>query len=200
MVGFWEPEVWTNTFFRLHSFAVGILIGTIPHNRVAAMRLRSRVLLIAGSLTLWFLAAQYGEIPWFLSVFKVTLGYPAIALGAGRPGAGRFGYRRHTPATRGQSKTCISWQDFVRPVCVPRFRDGSRQTVHYPSASGLGHALAGSDGAAGLGSLCVVVLGSDALLRDGFLSVAGEPVSETEGSIHPRSIPSGLKRTARIRV
>ncbi len=86
MSGHWMPHVldtWEITFFRLHPFAVGILIGTIPHGSVARMRPTSRVLLIAGGLTLWFLAAQYGEIPSTVSLLQATLGYPAIALGAG---------------------------------------------------------------------------------------------------------------------
>ena len=77
------PDVSGNTFFRLHSFAVGILIGTIPHSGLARMRLASRLLLTAGGLTLWFLAAQYSEIPFPKSALQMMLGYPAIALGAG---------------------------------------------------------------------------------------------------------------------
>ena len=82
MSGHWGRPVWTNTFFRLDSFAVGILIGTIPH--VVRMRPISRVLLIVGGLTLWLFAAHYspyGELTG--NVLQMMLAYPAIALGAG---------------------------------------------------------------------------------------------------------------------
>ncbi len=78
------PSIWVNTLFRLHPFAVGILIGTMPHGSVVRTRPASRVLLIAGGLTLWFLAAYYyGQTPKTGGALRLMLAFPAIALGAG---------------------------------------------------------------------------------------------------------------------
>ena len=83
MCGFGLMMHWTNTLFRLHSFAVGILIATIPHRRIAAMRPISRATLIGAGATLWFLSSRYSAIPLTHSALQVALGYPAVALGAG---------------------------------------------------------------------------------------------------------------------
>jgi len=74
---------WCNTLFRLHPFAVGILIGTIPHRSVAGLGTALRAALVAGGLTLWLLASLYNGGSSPTSVAQATLGYPAIALGAG---------------------------------------------------------------------------------------------------------------------
>ena len=81
IVGHFTPDVWQNTFFRLHSFAVGILIGTMPAG--FAPRLASRFGLIAAGVTLWFLASFYGFASPEMGALAQTLSYPAIALGAG---------------------------------------------------------------------------------------------------------------------
>ncbi len=72
--------VWTNTFTRLDPIAVGILIALIPRlNPGPALRL---VLVIAG-FAAWQFAADYCGLYAQLSILKISMGYPAVALGSG---------------------------------------------------------------------------------------------------------------------
>ncbi len=72
--------VWTNTFTRLDPIAVGILIALIPRlNPRPALRL---VLVIAG-IASWQFAANYCGLYGQLSTLKISMGYPAVALGSG---------------------------------------------------------------------------------------------------------------------
>ncbi len=72
--------VWNNTFTRLDPIAVGILIALIPRfNPRPALRL---VLVLAGFAS-WQFAAYYCGLPHQLSTLKISMGYPAVALGSG---------------------------------------------------------------------------------------------------------------------
>ncbi len=72
--------VWNNTFTRLDPIAVGILIALMPRfNPRPALRL---VLVLVG-FAAWQFAASYCGLPGQLSTLKISMGYPAIALGSG---------------------------------------------------------------------------------------------------------------------
>ncbi len=71
--------VWNNTFTRLDPIAVGILIALLPRfNPRPALRL---VLVIAGFAS-WQFAAYYCGLPFQVSTLKISMGYPAVALGS----------------------------------------------------------------------------------------------------------------------
>jgi peptidoglycan/LPS O-acetylase OafA/YrhL len=73
-------QVWTNTFTRLDPIAVGILIALLPRfNPRPAVRL---VLVLAGFAS-WEFAAYYCGLIDQLSTLKISMGYPAVALGSG---------------------------------------------------------------------------------------------------------------------
>ncbi len=73
-------SVWHNTFTRLDPIAIGILIALLPRfNPRPALRL---VLVLAG-IASWQFAAYYCELPFQVSILKILMGYPAIALGSG---------------------------------------------------------------------------------------------------------------------
>ncbi len=72
--------VWNNTFTRLDPIAVGILIALAPRlNPRPALRL---VLVLAG-FAAWQFAAYYCGLIGQLSTLKISMGYPAVALGSG---------------------------------------------------------------------------------------------------------------------
>jgi len=73
-------HVWTNTFTRLDPIAVGILIALMP--RLNLRPVHRMVLVIAGFAG-WEFAAYYCGLYEQLSILKVSLGYPAVALGSG---------------------------------------------------------------------------------------------------------------------
>jgi len=75
-----HAPVWNNTFTRLDPIAVGILIALAPRlNPRPALRL---VLLLAG-IAGWQFAAYYCGLPLQVSTLKISMGYPAVALGSG---------------------------------------------------------------------------------------------------------------------
>jgi len=72
--------VWVNTFTRLDPIAVGILIALLPRlNPRPALRL---VLVLVGFAG-WQFAAYYCGLPDQPSTLKISIGYPAVALGSG---------------------------------------------------------------------------------------------------------------------
>ena len=77
--GFGVP-MWTNSFTRLDSMAVGILVAVLPPIN---LRFGGRALLVVIGIVSWFSAMYYCEIPSEASLLKVTTGYPLIALGSG---------------------------------------------------------------------------------------------------------------------
>jgi peptidoglycan/LPS O-acetylase OafA/YrhL len=73
-------QVWTNTFTRLDPIAVGILIALMP--RLNLRPVHRAVLVIVG-LVGWEFAAYYCGLYYQLSILKISMGYPAVALGSG---------------------------------------------------------------------------------------------------------------------
>src|SRR5271166_5318804 len=72
--------VWNYTFVHFDSIAVGILIAILPAlNPGRALRL---LLLVVG-IACWVFAASYCWIPYEHGTLKISMGYPAIALGSG---------------------------------------------------------------------------------------------------------------------
>jgi len=72
--------VWTNTFTRLDPIAVGILIALLPRfNPPPALRL----LLVLVGFASWQFAANNCGLPDQLSILKISIGYPAVAIGSG---------------------------------------------------------------------------------------------------------------------
>jgi peptidoglycan/LPS O-acetylase OafA/YrhL len=75
-----DRHVWTNTLTRLDPIAVGILIALLPRfNPSPAVRL---VLVLVG-FACWEFASYYCGLIEQLSIAKVSMGYPAVALGSG---------------------------------------------------------------------------------------------------------------------
>ena len=75
-----DRHVWTNTLTRLDPIAVGILIALFPRfNPRPAVRL----LLVIVGLACWEFASYYCGLIDQLSISKVSMGYPAVALGSG---------------------------------------------------------------------------------------------------------------------
>ncbi|MFZ0246582.1 acyltransferase family protein [Candidatus Binatus sp.] len=71
---------WNNTFTRLDPIAVGILIALIPRlNPPPALRL---ALVLIGFAS-WLFASYYCGLPFQVSTLKVSMGFPAVALGSG---------------------------------------------------------------------------------------------------------------------
>jgi peptidoglycan/LPS O-acetylase OafA/YrhL len=73
-------RVWQNTFTRLDPIAVGILIALMPRLNLRPVH---RVVLVLVGFAFWQFASYYCGIFDQLSILKVSLGYPAIALGSG---------------------------------------------------------------------------------------------------------------------
>jgi len=72
--------VWENTFTRLDPIAVGILIALMPRLNLRPVH---RVVLVIAGLASWEFAAYYCGLYEQLSVSKISMGYPAVALGSG---------------------------------------------------------------------------------------------------------------------
>jgi peptidoglycan/LPS O-acetylase OafA/YrhL len=75
-----DTFVWNNTFTRLDPIAVGILIALMPRlNPRPALRV---VLVILGFAS-WFFATYYCGLSLQVSTLKISVGYPAVAIGSG---------------------------------------------------------------------------------------------------------------------
>ncbi len=75
-----DTFVWNNTFTRLDPIAVGILIALMPtFNPRPALR----VVLVLVGFASWFFATYYCALSLQVSTLKISLGYPAVALGSG---------------------------------------------------------------------------------------------------------------------
>jgi peptidoglycan/LPS O-acetylase OafA/YrhL len=75
-----DTDVWNNSFTRLDPIAVGILIALMPRLNP---RRAGRVALVLFGIAAWVFAADYGELPLQVSTLKISLAYPAVALGSG---------------------------------------------------------------------------------------------------------------------
>ena len=75
-----DRHVWTNTLTRLDPIAVGILIALLPRfNPRPAIRLS----LVLVGFASWEFASYYCGLIEQLSIAKISMGYPAVALGSG---------------------------------------------------------------------------------------------------------------------
>ena len=73
-------HVWNNTFTRLDPIAVGILIALMPRLNLRPVH---RVVLVIVGLASWEFAAYGCGLYEQLSILKISLGYPAVAIGSG---------------------------------------------------------------------------------------------------------------------
>jgi peptidoglycan/LPS O-acetylase OafA/YrhL len=89
--------LWNYTFARIDPIAVGILIALLPaHNLGRGLRL----LLFLVGIASWGFAAGYCGIPFEYSTLKISLGFPAIALGSGAFLLATLGTRSLNPSWR----------------------------------------------------------------------------------------------------
>jgi peptidoglycan/LPS O-acetylase OafA/YrhL len=72
--------VWNNTFTRLDPIAVGILIALAPRLKPRPV---FRLMLMLVGFASWIFASYYCELPLQVSTLKISMGYPAVALGSG---------------------------------------------------------------------------------------------------------------------
>jgi len=73
-------QVWTNTLTRLDPIAVGILIALMARLNLRPIH---RVVLVIAGLASWEFAAYGCGLYYQLSILKISMGYPAVALGSG---------------------------------------------------------------------------------------------------------------------
>jgi peptidoglycan/LPS O-acetylase OafA/YrhL len=76
----WKLDAWDNTFCRLDPIAMGILVALAPRMNP---RPALRVALVLAGVASWMFAAHYCSLPLQVSALKVSIGYPAVALGSG---------------------------------------------------------------------------------------------------------------------
>jgi peptidoglycan/LPS O-acetylase OafA/YrhL len=72
--------LWNYTFARLDPIAVGILIALIPGLNPGRML---RPILVLFGIASWLFAAGWCGLPYEHDILKISIGYPAIALGSG---------------------------------------------------------------------------------------------------------------------
>jgi peptidoglycan/LPS O-acetylase OafA/YrhL len=89
--------LWNYTFARIDPIAVGILIALLP-----ALNLGRglRLLLFLVGIASWGFAAGYCGIPFEHSTLKISLGFPAIALGSGAFLLATLGTKSLNPKSR----------------------------------------------------------------------------------------------------
>jgi peptidoglycan/LPS O-acetylase OafA/YrhL len=79
----WESRMWANTFVQLDAIALGILLAVLLAGRTPRLAPLRRAALFAAGLACFALAANYWQIKGDpLTVPRVLLGYPVMALGA----------------------------------------------------------------------------------------------------------------------
>jgi peptidoglycan/LPS O-acetylase OafA/YrhL len=72
--------VWNNTFSRVDPIAVGIFIALMPRLNLRPVL---RLMLVMLGVASWMFAAHYCGLPGQISTLKISMGYPAVALGSG---------------------------------------------------------------------------------------------------------------------
>lgn len=72
--------VWNYTFAHFDSIAVGILIALLPSIKLTR---GVRLLLVLAGISSWLFAAGWCGIPYEHGTLKISMGYPAVALGSG---------------------------------------------------------------------------------------------------------------------
>ena len=79
----WESKMWANTFVQLDAIALGILLAVLLSGRAPRIASRYRIALFAAGVACFAIAANYFQIKGDpLTVPRVLLGYPTMALGA----------------------------------------------------------------------------------------------------------------------
>ncbi len=79
----WESRIWANTFAQLDAIALGILFAVLLAGQAPRLAELSRAALFTGGVACFALAANYFQIKGDpLTVSRVLLGYPTMAIGA----------------------------------------------------------------------------------------------------------------------
>jgi peptidoglycan/LPS O-acetylase OafA/YrhL len=79
----WESKMWANTFVQLDAIAFGILLAVVLAGRAPRLSALRRAALFAAGIAAFAIAANYFQIKVDpLTVTRVLLGYPIMALGA----------------------------------------------------------------------------------------------------------------------
>lgn len=79
----WESKMWANTFVQLDAIALGILLAAVLAGRAPRIVPLHRIALFAAGIACFAIAANYFQIKGDpLTVPRVMLGYPTVALGA----------------------------------------------------------------------------------------------------------------------
>jgi peptidoglycan/LPS O-acetylase OafA/YrhL len=72
--------LWNYTFARLDPIAVGILIALMPEQKPGRAL---RLLLVGVGVACWLFAAGWCGLPYGHGTLKISMGFPAIAIGCG---------------------------------------------------------------------------------------------------------------------
>ncbi|MGC2209551.1 MAG: acyltransferase [Candidatus Korobacteraceae bacterium] len=79
----WESKIWANTFVQFDAIALGILLAAVLAGRAPRLGSLHRIALFAAGIACFAVAGNYFQIKVDpLSVPRVLLGYPVVALGA----------------------------------------------------------------------------------------------------------------------
>jgi peptidoglycan/LPS O-acetylase OafA/YrhL len=79
----WESKIWGNTFVQLDSIALGIVLAVLLAGAAPRIAPLPRIALFTGGLACLVLAGSYFQIKGDpLTVSRVMLGYPVMAIGA----------------------------------------------------------------------------------------------------------------------
>ncbi len=79
----WESKIWGNTFVQLDSIALGIVLAVLLAGAAPRIAPLPRIALFTGGLACLVLAGNYFQIKGDpLTVSRVMLGYPVMAIGA----------------------------------------------------------------------------------------------------------------------
>ncbi len=79
----WESKLWANTFVQLDAIALGIILAVLLAGRAPRLAPLHRLALFTGGFTCLVMAANYFQIKGDpLTISRVLLGYPIMAIGA----------------------------------------------------------------------------------------------------------------------
>ena len=79
----WESKMWANTFVQLDAVALGVLLAAVLAGRAPRIGPLQRTALFAAGIACFAVAANYFQIKIDpVTVPRVLLGYPTVALGA----------------------------------------------------------------------------------------------------------------------
>ena len=79
----WESKIWGNTFVQLDAIALGVLLAVFLAGRAPRLSPLPRIALFTGGFACLAVAANYFQIKGDpLTISRVLLGYPVMAIGA----------------------------------------------------------------------------------------------------------------------